>query len=1105
MEPVSIALTLGKLLGVGYSLFVSKGPFEFELGTHLDLVDFAPQLASAAGQFVSWTPSGQSPRLQAKVLGLLTTAFGCAFHEHFGSRRDYGTKKHLEANFEAAVHWASGPMDEPQNPPVSLEQILRDPEKTAYFGALWRAFNKTALPGKVGRGDIPIFHQALIENPTGADRQRFEAIFRRTVKELLATPASQELCQALLSTKPEAERAEWVEGLVVGEMANWGSRHVFGNVRGHTTLPWMPLEQMYVQPNAKLRGIVADGAPICGAIRSALKKNPLVVVSADFGHGKSLTARILAYEAAKMFLGDGNKPRAELERPVFIKCQSAVTGSGFELARAVRQAQWEVLKAIGIDALRDTDPALALPADSQRTLYLVDGLDELAFLERDIVSLFQHLRGQLTGNHRAVVFSRPHTLPWEKLKEWGIPVFELQPFDTGGDSLGQVGTWLSHWNACSGREPIEPKALAESGLIDLARTPILLFMIAYTWGDMNTLYPDWKSTEVPDAGEVGWDRLNRLYESFFRAIAFGKYEQDRDKHPTVIKAAERLLEVLEERGLLSAVASATTKTGERKADEEETGKRHLLTEAMLWLMSRIAWEAHCLEQVKKPKQLRRRNIEALLEDELKIEEQETVELVLGGLLLSMQADLSESTRPILFGHKSFREFLVGRCWASLLGTVTDPQMPEASKEALILVLRGGSLLREEDRSFDFLRARLRQWNEVSKKRLSEWAHQEFSNERLENPQATIREDTRGHIRTAALALAATLAANGYELKDGTALRSLLASHWVADDGVRMWAPRLQAPGVKLNGANLFGADLSGANLSGANLSGANLFAARLKSANLEGADLSMANLSAANLYWAHLSGANLSGAKLSGANLVRARLDRANLLGANLDGANLEKANLSGAILFGANLNGANLSGAILESARLESAILFGANLNGANLSGAILSGAILVRARLDGAILEKANLVGAHLVRADLEKANLDGANLSGANLSGANLSGANLFGTNLEKANLVRANLFGTNLFGANLEKANLDGANLFGANLNGTNLDGANLVGTNLFGTILFEANLDRANLFEENMEGAKLTGAGRAQAGANGEDHAVTEQSAEEEGESVIEQD
>ncbi|MBL9042914.1 MAG: pentapeptide repeat-containing protein [Myxococcales bacterium] len=272
----------------------------------------------------------------------------------------------------------------------------------------------------------------------------------------------------------------------------------------------------------------------------------------------------------------------------------------------------------------------------------------------------------------------------------------------------------------------------------------------------------------------------------------------------------------------------------------------------------------------------------------------------------MQADLSESSRPILFGHQSFREFLVSRCWSELLRVIVDPQTEAVQKTGLIKILRDGQLREGDDRSFDFLRARLRQWPQPDRERLSEWALAEFENDAIEAQPPTLRSDTRRDFRCTALALASTVAPKaGLHLRNNRCLRSLLASYWIEQDNCSLWAVRLLADELKVPGARIPDANLTGANLSRANLSGA----------NFSGANLSGANLSGANLDGADLSGANLSGANLSGATLY----------GTNLYGTNLYGADLSGANLYWVHLDGATLSGAILEEDTFRMAVSQGA------------------------------------------------------------------------------------------------------------------------------------------------------------------------------------
>lgn len=978
MEPLSAATTIGKLLSTGYSLYkaLQGGGDDFEL----DLKAYE-SLVELGGQLGSWTPKDVSEREGAQALALLTIAFGKAFHECFGALKAFDDQKHLQANLTAAVEWAKpgGPSD-PKTPPLSLAEVFADPEKTPYFAALWSAFTRRNLPGKAGRGDTAWFAEPLIEEPNGAARARFEQVFRTNVGALLASPNGRDLSLALLRADQDAERARWVERLLVGDMATWDQRHVFGNVKGHETLPAMPLKIMYVESNGRLkkRGEEVGAAPICSTLHAELAKHTLIVVTADFGHGKSLTARTLAYQAAQQFLSDGSKPSAELVRPVFVKCQAAFSTSHIELARAVRRAQWLGLKdELGILELAEDDAALRPPSPKQRTLFLLDGLDEVAFLERDILYFFEHLRGQLTAHHRAIVFSRPHTLPTVKLEEWGIPVWELQPFHTEGEDLGQAGQWLAHWNACSLRPPIEPSALRRDGLEELARTPILLFMIAYTWGNLDELYAGWHPPETEQSDreqepqaqpdpmeeeEAAWDRKHRIYEAFFRAIAWGKYERDRDAHPVILKAARALREALEARSLLAANEDMSS----ARLGNHQTDERDQLTSAMLWLMGRVAWQARCLQQLAKPKALTRSQVDHILDRELDLDDSKVADVARDGLLLAMQADLSESSRPILFGHQSFREFLVARCWAELLRVLTEPETKPEQKTGLIWILRGGRLRDGEDHSFDFLRARLRQWNRAEQRRLYEWALAEFENDGMETQQPTLRADLRRHFRETALALASVVVpSEGLLIRDVSHLRSLLASYWIAGESGRLWAPRLQAkgavlPGANLPGANLAGAGLSMANLPGANLPGANLSEANLADADLAGANLPGANFSGANLSEADLAGANLTGANLSGANLSEADLTKADLTGANLSEADLTKADLSGADLSGANLSGAKLTEtdvrrADLSGANLSRAKLIETDLRRADLSGVNLAQTSFADVLLDGTIVDAA------------------------------------------------------------------------------------------------------------------------------------------------------
>lgn len=75
---------------------------------------------------------------------------------------------------------------------------------------------------------------------------------------------------------------------------------------------------------------------------------------------------------------------------------------------------------------------------------------------------------------------------------------------------------------------------------------------------------------------------------------------------------------------------------------------------MLWLMGRVAWEAHMLEQRHPPQPLTRRHIDNLLQDgdvPIPVGAADTIRI---GLILALQADLHSANHTILFGHLSFR-------------------------------------------------------------------------------------------------------------------------------------------------------------------------------------------------------------------------------------------------------------------------------------------------------------------------------------------------------------------------------------------------------------------------------------------------------------------
>jgi uncharacterized protein YjbI with pentapeptide repeats len=528
-----------------------------------------------------------------------------------------------------------------------------------------------------------------------------------------------------------------------------------------------------------------------------------------------------------------------------------------------------------------------------------------------------------------------------------IPVIEVLPW-----KVDQVANWLESWRGLHDGTGPTLQELTDRKLDKLAETPILLFMIAQTW--------------QARAGEESTSQA-ALYEEFFWQIAKGKHDEAREHHENISKASTKLRDQLIKNRLLDSSAQEP--------------------DAMLWLMGRVAWEATKREQRKffnhgKEEALTQLDIENLLVSELDLRgASDTLQAIQVGLLLTLQAHLSAGKASrILFGHKTFREYLVARYWADRLKALARAHYRDW--KGIMEPLLGGRLLSREDRTFEFLMETLNGGplpkhpfspfglDSSDHRQLVAWAEEHFQLEEQVVPPRrpnALREDQQPFLREAALAIGSCLAKSpGMRIKDTLTARSMLAWFWLMRIGPIIIAPRAQWKGAVLTELNLRGADFRGADLEGAqftrselmlrrsgihgacdftearldkaNFMGATCRSSRfvrasLKEATLEAADLMYSDFSSACLHKAFLLQASLDDSRLVGTDLSRATLtfsslDRATLTGANLEGADLEAASLQEANLKGASLRNALLSGADLTKALLESADLTGALYN---------------------------------------------------------------------------------------------------------------------------------------------------------------------------------
>lgn len=853
----------------------------------------------AAGQARAATR--KPAEVDAQHLGLMVAAFGRAFERHWVGTRSlerpgrlrrffHRDERARDGDIQARLRMAGlvPPSVGDRAPGVeelaAVDSLLGSPLRTPYYQELWRVFSDPAL---VLEGEAPPLEL------DGAGRRAFERHFALAYWQAWNSPAGRPVRDWLASLG--RHRTQVVRESLIADMSTWDDRHVFGNVaRGQWNarqrLPFLPLGTMYVEPNAvhvREKGQEESEQPIQELLHALLEapEPPFVaVVKADFGMGKSLTARTLVCALAQRYLADATTASPELWQPIFVRCADDMLGESSSLDQMVRRARKRHAQELGMSHDID-DPAFGLPGTDQRVLVVLDGLDEVLLGQQALEGLFQRLRDKATARCRILVMSRPGVLP-EARHLKNVTLIELCRFRAqgpNGEPGGQVDAWLAAWNqACERAQPITARGLVARGLLELARTPILLFMIAHTWDEH-------AAQDSPS--------LARLYETFFLQLARGKHERDRDDHTPVYEAARRLRDALRERDELP-----------------EDAEPH---EAMLWLLSRLAWKdrqhawQHRIDRRMRGERgsdgesetLTRRQIAEVLHDELALppEVSATVEI---GIVLTLQADPTVGRDHIHFGHKSFREFLVARYWADRLGKLAQGRECDWDEHSGKLL--GARLLLPEDRSFDFLmeifagtserRKSPFAWSLALRDSVREWAQDCFDNEEQTFASAKsqrIQDDQRAVLREAALAIGSNLAVlddrPGMKAKHPYALRSLLAWFWCTREPPRILAPKADLPGITAGGTYRQ-VDLRWANLEGA---------------KCERSDFRDASFQNANLKFARLKMAIFFEANLKGANLEEADLWKANLMSANLEGANLEGANLGGTNLQGTSLIGA--------------------------------------------------------------------------------------------------------------------------------------------------------------------------------------------------------
>lgn len=855
MEAIATVLALVRIFSMGAVLYGAskKGYDEAELGLIEKVFEAGGLLCDAYSKNGPPIPS----RVRAVHTALITQAFGEACDEHWAGNKDLApglvkpsrlrrlfesTKRNerredIQSRLQRALDNLAQ-NDDLQKPHARLDprhSLSGDPIASPMYRALWEAFTNSLLASD----DQP----PLIDLGQREDaRLEFEETVRTAYDEALTSSLGEPLAKYLM--EPDKEKPRLLRRLLAQRMATWGERHVFGDIET-PGIPYIPLAEIYVEPD----GVLEDDerrAPVRILIKELLQSHKIVILRGDFGHGKSLTARMLAWEWAQAYRRDTQTPSSELIFPLFIKCGVDFLSHHPSMGDTIRNALRNQAQSLGISLLMD-DMAFNKPDAAMRVVYLIDGLDEVALTPNELQKFFDELRGHTSDRHRAILFSRRGALPEDdKFKD--IPLIDLEGLRTREEDEepgAQVAEWLKRWNGLSAKAPITAAQLHAAGLLDIAETPIVLFMAALTWD--------------PERSAQGEVNRAAVYEKFFLQIARGKCEQDPDEHGPIQQASQRLRAELVKQGIMP---------------RESLKSKNSLPEAMLWLMSRVAWEWQKFEQRKQ--HLTMHEVIGILRNELQIrDESRSEELIRIGMLLAMQANLQGGNDKILFGHKSFREFLVARYWAHQLRRIIGARK-DRDKVELTEALLGAPLLGYGDKSFDFLMMILNGegWDKSDRQKIVEWAEERFNDEapNFEVKKEAWIEDRNPYLRHAALAIGSSLKDSpGIRAENANTLRSLLAWFWLREESCRIIAPGLIARGSCLGGAILTGANLIGANLIEANLDRANLFGVDLVGANLDRANLFMADLTIADLRIANLDRANLRKANLEGANLFGAR------------------------------------------------------------------------------------------------------------------------------------------------------------------------------------------------------------------------------------------
>jgi uncharacterized protein YjbI with pentapeptide repeats len=750
-----------------------------------DFVSTAPKLVQMFG-------GEPDPELAAEITKLGIEAFREALRRHWAGSslmvprrvrfwqrwsREYGRDAEIRACIATALDGLAQPAPAMTR---SLPELCVDqPELLPLYLELFSAFEQH------GHDVDP----PLLDRAPGV-RPAFDRQFRAAWKQLL-TQQQRVALRRWLDAIAGERRRESVRELLLADHVAWSSGHVFAAADDVPELPPMPPEDFYVEPGAE-----GCKEKLLAEIEAALASKRVVFVTADFGYGKSLTARTLASRWARAHLEQaGAGERAPM--PIYVPCgELDWAGEAMPVDEMIRAAWMRQFERISDEKLADDDDGLTPPGGRERAWVIIDGLDEAQLGAAALAKFLKTLRAASSNQRRFVLFFRPSLLSALSLEQ-GDPHLRISPF---GDA--EIAEWLHLWNWGYDGPPLSADELTT--VRELASVPILLFMIAYQWRQ--------------GQGAAIEDR-HSLYEGFATTLARGKFEGT-GKRPERLRATASAMA----RQLKQRLALLRPRTRSTAIDDQVA--------ALLWLMGRIAWLGY--KTHKGPDLgISELDIDRVLE-ELGIE-RTVVDFHRISLLTCMQGRLEGEIgqRYLFFGHRSFHEFFVAQFWRD---TLVEIASGKADELALVGQLLEGELMPErlrDDQALKFLLGFLDRLEPEQRSMIERWAHRIA---RGHAPTEALAQHRNWQVlRVAALAVDCHLGSNP-ELTPAE-FRSMFVKMWATNE----WRP-VHAPGLQVPEADLSYMVLAGSNFERCNFRGAELNATNLDNVNLFGTDLTQSKI-----------------------------------------------------------------------------------------------------------------------------------------------------------------------------------------------------------------------------------------------------------------------